>query len=74
MLALVSAQTCERCGAPLPLDARFCPRCGAPVALATTEERKVVSILFADVADSTELAATLDPERYREMGLEFPKE
>jgi class 3 adenylate cyclase/tetratricopeptide (TPR) repeat protein len=67
MLALVSAQTCERCGAPLPLDARFCPRCGAPIALATTEERKVVSILFADVADSTELAATLDPERFREV-------
>jgi class 3 adenylate cyclase/tetratricopeptide (TPR) repeat protein len=67
MLAGVSAQTCERCGAPLPLDARFCPRCGAPVALATTEERKVVSILFADVADSTELAASLDPERFREV-------
>src|SRR5207249_6084324 len=50
-----------------PLDARFCPRCGAPVAAATIEERKVVTILFADVADSTALAASLDPERLREV-------
>jgi class 3 adenylate cyclase/tetratricopeptide (TPR) repeat protein len=64
-------RTCERCGAPLPADARFCPRCGAPVAALTTEERKVVTVLFADVAGSTELAARLDPERFREVMAAF---
>jgi class 3 adenylate cyclase/tetratricopeptide (TPR) repeat protein len=62
---------CERCGAPLPEDARFCPRCGAPVAAYITEERKVVTILFADLARSTEIAAQLDPERFREVMAAF---
>jgi hypothetical protein len=28
--ALVTDQTCSRCGAELPRDARFCPSCGTP--------------------------------------------
>ena len=67
----VVQMTCERCGAPLPEDARFCPRCGAPVAAFVTEERKVVTILFADLARSTELSAQLDPERFREVMAAF---
>lgn len=63
----MAVATCERCGADLPEDARFCPRCGAPVGALTTAERKVVTVLFADLADSTTLAARLDPERYREV-------
>jgi class 3 adenylate cyclase/tetratricopeptide (TPR) repeat protein len=35
------------------------------------EERKVVTVLFADLADSTELATQLDPERLREVMAEF---
>jgi class 3 adenylate cyclase/tetratricopeptide (TPR) repeat protein len=62
---------CERCGNELPQDARFCPRCGAPVAALTTEERKVVTILFADLAGSTELAARIDPERFRAVMASF---
>jgi len=71
MLDLVATLTCDRCGAPLPEDARFCPRCGAPVASVLTEERKIVTILFADLAASTELAARLDPERFREAMAAF---
>src|SRR2546425_9302402 len=59
--------TCPRCGSPLPPDARFCPRCGAPVALLTTEERRVVTVVFADIVGSTRLAALLDSERFREV-------
>ncbi|HEX2088649.1 MAG TPA: AAA family ATPase [Actinomycetota bacterium] len=59
--------TCETCGFPLPPDARFCPRCGTPVGVPTTQERKLVTIVFADLAGSTELASRLDPERYREV-------
>jgi class 3 adenylate cyclase len=31
------------------------------------EERKVVTVLFADIAGSTRLASRLDPERFREV-------
>jgi class 3 adenylate cyclase/tetratricopeptide (TPR) repeat protein len=36
-----------------------------------SEERKVVTVLFADLAGSTEMAARLDPERFREVMAEF---
>jgi class 3 adenylate cyclase/tetratricopeptide (TPR) repeat protein len=67
MLTSMAALTCDSCGAPLPAEARFCPNCGAPVAQPVTHERKVVTVLFADIAGSTELAAHLDPERFREV-------
>src|SRR6202163_1294442 len=60
--------TCEVCGRPLPDGARFCPNCGASVGpLVGTEERKVVTVLFADIVDSTGLGARLDAERAREL-------
>ena len=57
----VTAETCPRCGQPLPRDANFCPNCGAPVAVPAVSERRVVTVVFADLAGSTELAAGLDP-------------
>jgi len=60
--------TCSVCGRPLPDGARFCPNCGAAVGpLVGTEERKMVTVLFADIVDSTGLGARLDPERAREV-------
>ena len=60
--------TCAVCGQPLPEDARFCPNCGALVSTELgTEERKVVTVLFADLVDSTGLAQRLDAERAREV-------
>jgi len=60
--------TCSVCGFQLPEGARFCPNCGAPVeSLLGTEERKMVTVLFADLVDSTALAQRLDPERAREV-------
>jgi class 3 adenylate cyclase/tetratricopeptide (TPR) repeat protein len=67
MLGGVSAETCPRCGEPLPPNASFCPNCGAPVSLPDASERRVVTVVFADLAASTELAAHLDPERFREV-------
>src|ERR1700704_3308171 len=59
---------CTVCGRPLPSGARFCPNCGATVgSLVGTEERKMVTVLFADIVDSTGLGARLDPERSREI-------
>jgi class 3 adenylate cyclase len=56
---------CIQCGAALPPDARFCPACAAPVEVAASEERKLATILFADLVGSTELAGDQDPERTR---------
>jgi len=58
---------CPRCGAETSAGARFCPSCGQPLAAepARTEERKVVTVLFADVVGSTALGEQLDPERMR---------
>ena len=63
------AALCDRCGAELPTGVRFCPACGASVVplVAPSEERKLVTVLFADVVGSTALGARLDPERLREV-------
>ena len=63
-----AVMTCSVCGEPLPEGARFCPNCGAAVATPLgTEERKMVTVLFADLVDSTGLGQRLDPERAREV-------
>jgi class 3 adenylate cyclase/tetratricopeptide (TPR) repeat protein len=60
--------TCQVCGDPLPEGAHFCPNCGTPLgAPLGTEERKMVTVLFADLVDSTGLAQRLDAERAREI-------
>ena len=61
-------RACTVCGLPLPEAARFCPNCGTAAGpLVATEERKVVTVLFADLVDSTRLAQRLDAERAREV-------
>jgi class 3 adenylate cyclase/tetratricopeptide (TPR) repeat protein len=59
---------CAVCGSTLPDGARFCPSCGAVVNRTTaTNERKMVTVVFADLVDSTGLSQRLDPERAREV-------
>jgi class 3 adenylate cyclase len=60
----VALSTCERCGAELVPDALFCPSCGHRTTdtLAPGDERKRVTVLFADVVGSTGLGELLDPE------------
>jgi len=59
---------CAVCGEPLPERARFCSNCGAPVETTLgTDERKMVTVVFADLVDSTGLARRLDPERARDV-------
>ena len=54
---------CRACQEELPPEARFCPSCGAATdATRVGEERKVVTVLFADLADSTGFGETRDPE------------
>jgi class 3 adenylate cyclase/tetratricopeptide (TPR) repeat protein len=57
------AAACPQCGAPLVEGARFCAVCGASVeARQPTEERKVVSVLFADLVGFTTRSDRADPE------------
>ena len=59
--------TCPSCGHENPEGARFCNGCGAALtpAVAPREERKVVSIVFADLVGSTAAAERADPEDVR---------
>ena len=61
---------CPACGSRSSVDARFCPSCGAALGDAPSPEgeaRKVVTILFSDVASSTQLGEVLDPESLRRV-------
>jgi class 3 adenylate cyclase len=63
---------CTSCGTELPADSRFCNKCGAPITpAATSAEYKQVTVLFADVVRSMDIAATLDMERLREIMTEL---
>jgi class 3 adenylate cyclase len=60
--------TCPKCGTLNPEAFRFCGNCAAPLAAQPApagERRKVVSVVFADVAGSTSLGERLDPEAMR---------
>jgi class 3 adenylate cyclase/tetratricopeptide (TPR) repeat protein len=54
-----SALSCASCGAPLSPEDTRCPACGEPVA---SGERKVVTLLFADLTGYTAIASSMDPE------------
>jgi len=56
---------CPRCSAAVPVGARFCPACGAALGDRASEERKLVTVLFADITGSTSLGERFDPERWR---------
>src|SRR6478736_5920992 len=59
---------CRSCGAAPHEGARFCDACGSPlVASVDTAEYKQVTVLFADVVHSMDIAAALDMERLREI-------
>jgi class 3 adenylate cyclase/tetratricopeptide (TPR) repeat protein len=61
-------QVCARCGHENPDDSRFCGQCAGPLESARAgEERKVLTVLFADLADFTSRAERMDPEDVRAM-------
>lgn len=63
-----AGQICASCGAHTPSTASFCPECGTRLARATrSAEYKQVTVLFADVVQSMDIAARIDIERLRDI-------
>jgi class 3 adenylate cyclase len=61
-------RVCDHCGSEIPAGARFCPGCAAPVAdEPPSQERKLATVLFADLVGSTELSGSQDAERTRAL-------
>jgi class 3 adenylate cyclase len=72
---------CPKCGAAIQTGEKFCGECGTalgdapapkaentiPVAVSATGERRHLTVLFCDLVGSTEIAAQLDPEEWREL-------
>ena len=59
---------CGSCGAELRAGDKFCHECAAPVVAATqSAEYKQVTVLFADVVHSMDIAAAVGAERLREI-------
>lgn len=60
---------CQVCRNPNPPGARFCNNCGAELQAAPSEggDRRLVTILFADVVGSTAWAERVDPEEWTEI-------
>jgi class 3 adenylate cyclase len=64
--------SCTSCGTELPPDSRFCNKCGTRIRpAATTAEYKQVTVLFADVVHSMDIAAAVGAERLREIMAEL---
>ena len=70
------AVACPACQASNAADDRFCGECGAPLtaveplpeaSASPTTERRLVSVLFADLVGSTPFAEGRDPEDVRAM-------
>src|SRR5215208_1205933 len=65
---MTAGVACGSCGAGLRAGDKFCHECGAPVVEAETHaEYKQVTVLFADVVRSMDIAAAVDMERLREV-------
>ena len=60
---------CNACGRENAPDARFCGACGTSLDAHRAEDeiRKVVTVVFTDVAGSTALGERLDPESLRRV-------
>ena len=65
---MTACVACRSCGTGLRENAKFCDECGAPAAVSgDTAEYKQVTVLFADVVRSMDIAAAVDMEWLREI-------
>src|SRR5438309_9927803 len=65
---MTAASVCRTCGTEPLEHARFCHGCGSPIEDAGIRaEYKQVTVLFADVVHSMDIAAAVGAERLREI-------
>ena len=79
-------RACPQCGAENASVAKFCGECGAPLGAPAAVrisasrpvqaqefigERRHLTVLFCDLVGSTEIAARLDPEDWREIEADY---
>jgi class 3 adenylate cyclase/tetratricopeptide (TPR) repeat protein len=83
--SLASTAPCPSCGSENPTGQSFCNACGAQLGLETVApeqalsaeqlgadgERKQVTVLFADVKGSMDMAEQVDPDEWREIMQRF---
>ena len=58
--------TCPACAAAVPEGARFCPSCGH-VLHVRADERRIVTVLFADLVGFTTFSEGRDPEQVKNL-------
>jgi class 3 adenylate cyclase/tetratricopeptide (TPR) repeat protein len=58
---------CTSCGAENPAGFRLCGMCGNPLVEPSPERRKLATMLFCDVVQSTRVGERLDAEAVREL-------
>ncbi len=64
--------TCPSCATELPANAKFCLECGTSISVPhSPAEYKQVTVLFADVVRSMDIAAAVGAERLREIMAEL---
>jgi class 3 adenylate cyclase len=69
---MTTATACRMCGTEPLANARFCHGCGSPVVESQTHaEYKQVTVPFADVVRSMDIAAAVGAERLREIMTEL---
>jgi adenylate cyclase len=67
-----AGMACGSCGTQRRENAKFCDECGAPITLPhKPAEYKQVTVLFADVVHSMQIAAAVGAERLREIMTEL---
>lgn len=67
MATELETRTCPRCGSGVPTSARFCPTCGLSLGEVARAERRIVTVLFADLTGFTEMSERLDPEEVKSI-------
>jgi class 3 adenylate cyclase/tetratricopeptide (TPR) repeat protein len=58
---------CPSCASQIPANARFCWSCGYALTATQAEERRVTTVLFADMVGFTTLAEHRDPEAVKRL-------